>query len=534
MPSPHVPAAGTPTVSVRGVSKAFHGVSALSGVDLDLRPGEVHGLLGHNGSGKSTLIKVLAGYHEPDAGEVRVLGVPLAERGGPGSSGALRFVHQDLGLIPTLSVLDNLLVRDLAGRRHGRIRWRTERRRAQELLDAFDVDIPITVDVAELSPLDKARLAIVRAFTRSEGEEAPRLIVLDEPTVFLPRAAVTDLFGLVRTVVQQGATVLFVSHQLEEVLELTDRVTVLREGAVVACVETRATAADQLVELIVGRALAPAVLPSSTGSSSTGSSSMPAAKGRGTVTVRELGGGMCTDASWSVPVGSVVGLAGVVGSGADDVPALLFGARQGRGTLVLDGDEIDVAALDATGACRRGIALVPADRLSAGSYPDLPVVDNVLSQQLRGHFRGGRLRWRGMKDVASAVLHEFGVRPPDPGLRFDALSGGNQQKVMLARWLTLRPRLLLLHEPTQGVDIAARQDIFRLIREAAAGGVTTFVASADLAQLAEICDVVLVFSRGRVQTVLTGADITDENILQQVAQADSLSTHELDPEAVPA
>lgn len=512
----------TVTVSVRGVSKAFHGIPALSGVDLDLLPGEVHGLLGHNGSGKSTLIKVLAGYHEPDSGEVLVLGVPRAHHAGAGSSGALRFVHQDLGLIPTLSVLDNLLVRDLAGRRYGRIRWRAERRRAQELLDQFDVDIPISVDVGDLSPLDKARVAIVRAFTRGEAEEAPRLIVLDEPTVFLPRAAVSDLFGLVRTVVEQGASVLFVSHQIEEVLELTDRVTVLREGTVVGCVETRSTPADQLVELIVGRALVAAPAPSNPSRS----------EERGTVEVRDLSGGMCVGASWTVPSGSVVGLAGVVGSGADDVPALLFGVGDGRGTLVLDGNELDVAGLDAVTACQRGIALVPADRTRAGSYPDLSVADNLLSQQLGGFFRSGRLRWRSMRSAASTVLHDFGVRPPDPGLPFESLSGGNQQKVMLARWLTLRPRLLLLHEPTQGVDIAARQDIFRLIRDAAAGGVTTFVASADLAQLAEICDVVLVFSRGRVRTVLTGADITDENILQQVAQADSLSSH--DPEAVPA
>jgi len=516
------PTGSVPIVSVRGVCKSFHGIPALSDVDLDILPGEVHGLLGHNGSGKSTLIKILAGYHEADAGEVRVQDVPLTKE--RGSSGALRFVHQDLGLIPTLSVLDNLLVRDLAGRRGARIHWRTERRRAQELLDQFEVDIPTNADVQDLSPLDKARLAIVRAFTRSEGEEAPKLIVLDEPTVFLPRAAVVDLFGLVRTVAQQGAGVLFVSHQLEEVKELTTRVTVLREGAVVACVDTPDTSADQLVELIVGKALTrAAVQPRS-----------PAAQAAGTVEVRDLSGGMCHHASWLAPVGSVVGLAGVVGSGADDVPALLFGVGSGSGTLVLAGEQIDVSRLDAVSASERGIAFVPADRIGAGSYADLSVRDNLLSQQLAGFFRGGLLRLRAMTASASAVLQEFGVRPPDPRLPFSSLSGGNQQKVMLARWLTLHPTLLLLHEPTQGVDIAARQDIFRLIRSAAASGVTTFVASADLAQLAEICDVVLVFSRGGVRSVLTGSDISGEQILQQVAQTDSLSTEQLHPEVVPA
>jgi len=513
-----------PTVSVRGLSKAFNGTQALAAVDLDILPGEVHGLLGHNGSGKSTLIKILAGYHEPDAGTIAVSGVSLGERGGAGvEDGALRFVHQDLGLIPTLSVLDNLLVRDLASRRGGRIRWRVERRKAEELLGRFDIDLRTDVEVQTVSPLDRARLAIVRAFAGADGGDPPRLIVLDEPTVYLPRTGVAELFDLVRAVAARGTSVLFVSHQIEEVKELTDRVTVLREGAVVATVHTAATTGDALVELIVGRALV-AGTPEMRGQD---------AESRGLVAVRHLTGGMCRDASWTSPGGSVVGLAGVVGSGADEVPALLFGVGTGSGTLMLDGVEHDIAAMNEIDSSRAGIAFVPADRIGKGSYGDLSVRDNLLSQQLGGFFRAGALRLRSMTKAAAEVLHEFDVRPPDPQLDFSALSGGNQQKVMLARWLTLKPKLLLLHEPTQGVDIGARQDIFRLIRKAAAEGVTTFVASADLAQLAEICDVVLVFSRGTVRTILTGADVTAEAILQQVAQTDSLSTEELHPEVVP-
>lgn len=518
------------TVTVRGLSKSFNGASALKAVDLDLLPGEVHGLLGHNGSGKSTLIKVLAGYHVPDSGDIHILGVSMARRGpGDPARRAVSFVHQDLGLIPSLSVLDNLLVHDLA-HRGGLIRWRAERHKAETLLTRFGVDLPVDVQVQSLSPLDRARLAIVRAFAGDSASGQPKVVVLDEPTVFLPHGAVNELFTLVRTVARQGASVLFVSHQLEEVKELTDRVTVLREGSVVATVRTADATEDELVELIVGRALirsgpdhAAAAVPTH------GSASVEAS-----VEVRGLTGGMCRDASWSAPVGSIVGLAGVVGSGADEVPALLFGVGAASGSLVIDGEQLELSDLDEIRASSSGIAYVPADRIGSGSYGDLSVRDNVLSQQLGGFFRSGTLRLREMSKSARAVLHEYGVRPPDPTLDYSALSGGNQQKVMLARWLTLKPRLLLLHEPTQGVDIAARQDIFRLIKQAAQSGVTTFVASADFVQLAEICDVVMVFSKGSVRTVLRGADISNDHILQQVAQSGSASTAELHPEVVSA
>ena len=512
------------TVTVRGLSKSFNGAVALKAVDLELRPREVHGLLGHNGSGKSTLIKILAGYHVPDAGDVHILGVSMAKRGpADPARRAISFVHQDLGLIPSLSVLDNLLVGDLAHRR-GRIRWRAERRKAEKLLAQFGVDIPVGAQVQSLSPLDRARLAIVRAFAGDATFGQPRVVVLDEPTVFLPQGAVTELFALVRTVAEQGASVLFVSHQLEEVKELTDRVTVLREGAVVATVQTAATTEDQLVELIVGRTLIRSVPEHKAGNT----------HGSASVEVRGLTGGMCRNASWRAPIGSIVGLAGVVGSGADEVPALLFGVGAASGTLVIDGEQVDLVDLDEIRASSIGIAYVPADRIGSGSYADLSVRDNLLSQQLPGFFRAGVLRLREMSKSAADVLHEFGVRPPDPNLDYSALSGGNQQKVMLARWLTSTPRLLLLHEPTQGVDIGARQDIFRLITQAGQSGVTTFVASADFAQLAEICDVVLVFSKGSVRTVLRGADISTDHILQQVAQSGSASTVELHPEVVSA
>lgn len=504
-----------PAVSVRGLSKHFGGVYALRGIDLDVVPGEIHGLLGHNGSGKSTLIKLLAGYHAPDAGEMYVQGTLLqhqSERQNIAST-SLRFVHQDLGLIPALSVLDNMLVLEMAQRR-SRIRWSVERRKAAQLLQEFGVDVLPDALVSSLTPLDRARVAIVRAFGRTD-ETPPCLVVLDEPTVFLPKSEAAELFTLVRNVADQGTSILFVSHHLEEIVELTDRVTVLREGEIVDTVATDSVSEDDLVQLIVGKQLAH-------------SESYTPAPADATISleVRKLTGRSCRGVGWTSLAGSIVGLAGVVGSGAEEVPELLFGVGTGSGTLLLHGDEFDVGKLTPRRAESAEIAFVPADRIGQGSYPDLSIRDNVMSQRLHHYFRGGTLRNRTMSTDSKESLTRFGVRPANPNLTFSALSGGNQQKVMLARWLQVTPRLLLLSEPTQGVDVAARQDILRLIRAAAEEGATVLIASSDFAQLADVCSTVLVFSRGQIRHVLQGSDITNEDILHWAAQSDSARTAE--------
>jgi len=504
-----------PAVSVRGLSKHFGGVYALRGVDIDIMPGEIHGLLGHNGSGKSTLIKMLAGYHTPDAGEICVLGDILQHQSDRQNSvgSSLRFVHQDLGLIPTLSVLDNLLVLEMVQRRN-RIRWSVERAKAARLLAEFGVEVSPYALVSSLSPLDRARVAIVRAFAKAD-EDRPCLVVLDEPTVFLPKSEATELFKLVRSVAHQGTSILFVSHHLEEIKELTDRVTVLREGEVVDTVATGAVSEDELVHLIVGRHVA-----------HTEAASPVAADAATSLEVRNLTGRWCRGVGWSSVTGSIVGLAGVVGSGAEEVAELLFGVGAGSGTIVLHGEELDVATLNPVRAAKAGIASVPADRIGHGSYAELSLRDNVMSQRLAHYFRGGALRLRTMSNEARQSLTRFGVRPPEPDLTFSALSGGNQQKVMLARWLQITPRLLLLNEPTQGVDVAAREDILRLVRRAADDGATVLVASSDFDQLADLCNTVLVFSRGQIRQVLKGDDVTKDNILHSAARSSSVTTAE--------
>ena len=449
-----------PRLELRNLSKSFGGTQALRGVDLSLLPGEVHGLLGENGSGKSTLIKVLAGFHDPDGGELLVDGeavrLPLA----PGQFRALglSFVHQDLGLIESLSVLENLRVAELASSRSRfGISWRRERRRARETFERYGLRIDPTAIVAELKPVERALLAIVRAIEEIHSVgDGHGVLVLDEPTVFLPREGLEVLFSLVRDVAAAGASVLFVSHDLDEVREITDRVTVLRDGALVGTVRTRETSETTFVEMIIGRQLAK--LGDVEHADMT--------EGRVGVSVEGLSGATVDNVSFEMHEGEIVGLTGLIGSGFEEVPYLLYGARSARaGRLVLRSHEIDLTRMSPTAATRSGLALIPADRKTDGSVGSLPVVENMALSVLDRYFNGVSLELRRMRRETSALMQEFDVRPNDPSLPYGALSGGNQQKALLAKWFQTEPKLLLLDEPTQGVDVQAKVEILRIVDE---------------------------------------------------------------------
>jgi ribose transport system ATP-binding protein len=500
-----------PRLELRDLAKSFGGTQALRGVDLTVLPGEVHGLLGENGSGKSTLIKILAGFHDPDGGELLIDGEPVRLPLAPGQFRelGLSFVHQDLGLVESLSVLENLRVAGLAASRpRWRISWRRERRRARETFERYGVRIDPTATVVELKPVERALLAIVRAIEeiRAVGR-GHGVLVLDEPTVFLPREGIDRLFSLVRDLAAAGASILFVSHDLEQVREITDRVTVLRDGALVGTVGTRETSETAFVRMIVGRQLAALAEPDHA----------DLTERRVRVSVEQLAGAGVKDVSFDLHEGEIVGLTGLIGSGFDEVPYLLYGARRARsGRLVLRGDRIDLTALSPAAATRSGISLIPADRKTDGSVGSLPVVDNMSLSVLDRYFNGAWLERRRMRRETAGAMREFDVRPNDPSLPYGALSGGNQQKALLGKWFRAEPRLLLLHEPTQGVDVGARQQIFELIRAAVSErGLHVLCASSDQEQLALLCDRVIVFGRGRIWRELVGDDVTKERMVEQ-------------------
>jgi ribose transport system ATP-binding protein len=506
-----VPPAAQPRLEARGLTKSFGGTQALRGVGLTLFPGEVHGLLGENGSGKSTLIKILAGFHAPDAGELEIDGEPvrLPLEAGRFRQLGMSFVHQHLGLVESLSVLENLRVADLAeSRSRFRISWRRERARARETVERYGLRLDPRAIVADLKPVERALLAIVRAMeeNRSVGR-GHGLIVLDEPTVFLPREGIERLFSLLRDAAAGGAAILFVSHDLDEVREITDRVTVLRDGSLVGTVVTAETTETKFVEMIVGRQLA-AMADFEHHDRSTTTVG---------VKVEGLSGASVRSVGFEMHEGEVVGLTGLLGSGFEEVPYLLYGARPAAsGRLTIHGVAYELPQLNPHAALDAGMALIPADRPNDGCVGSLPVAENVSLTVLDEYWDHGVLDRRRMRRETAVLMRRFDVRPDDPSLPYGALSGGNQQKALLAKWFQTGPRLLLLDEPTQGVDVGARQQIYEQIREAATSrGMHVLCASSDYEQLSVLCDRVIVFGRGRIWRQLAGDEVTKERIVEQ-------------------
>jgi ribose transport system ATP-binding protein len=506
----HAPSATVAALRLWDLSKTFGGQKALDKASLEIASCEVHGLLGQNGCGKSTLIKILAGFHAPDPGsrlEIDGADVPLPLAPGEFRKHRISFVHQHLGLIPSLTVLENLLLGRLAERDAWAINWVAERRAAKQLFADYAIDLDPEARVADITPVERALLAIVRAITEmnEEGGAGAGLLVLDEPTPFLPKRDVDRLFQLVRAVVAKGASVVFVSHDVDEVMEITDRATVLRDGKVAATIDTRAATKADFIEAIVGRKLA-AITP-------------PApllARGPSHAVVHNLSGGTIEGFSLDLAAGEVVGVTGLIGSGYDEIPYLIYGARAARGgTLDIGGRGVELSRITPHEAIRHGVVLVPADRANAGVIGPLPVDDNVTMPTLALRFRQWMLRRRAMTTEAAEMGRRFEVRPADPTMLMASLSGGNQQKVVLAKWLQMAPRLILLDEPTQGVDIGARQTVFRHIANAASAGAAVLCASSDYEQLAAICSRVLIFAAGQVVAILEGAEISKEAIAER-------------------
>jgi ribose transport system ATP-binding protein len=485
---------------VRGLSKTFGGVQALRSVSLDVRSGEIHGLVGENGSGKSTLIKILAGFHAPDEPVIVSINgtdTTLPLHAGEAHRLGMRFVHQDLGLIPQLTVLENLLIEEFASANVWWISRRAKRRKATAMLKELDLSLDVDAPVENLRPTERALLAIARAVTHIRSMNVHNgggLLVLDESTVYLPEHERQRLYDVMRSVALKSVGIIFVSHDVDEVLAVTDRVTVIRDGAVVGTVDSASATVDGIIQTILGRKLEALTRHSESHAESDAA-----------VRIEQLAGEAAQSMSFVVLRGEIVGLTGLPGAGYDDVPYLLFGAaRSTAGTLSVNGHTTALPSLDPAEALRLGIVLIPADRPRAGAVGSLTVAENVSLPVLTRLKLGPILSPRRVYRNAADVAKRFDVRPRDPRLMYSSLSGGNQQKVLLAKWLQLRPTLLLLHEPTQGVDIGARAEVFLLLRQAAAEGAAIIVASSDHEQLAAICDRVLVVRSGRIFAELRG------------------------------
>jgi ribose transport system ATP-binding protein len=480
---------GATGLRIANVSKRYGATLALDDVSLAAAPGSIHALVGGNGSGKSTLIKVLAGVHAGEPGGRIEVGASqvAADRVSPAwaRGSGLSFVHQDLGLFEVLSVAENLVAGQSYPRSGGRIAWGRMRRDAQATLDRLGIPVAADGPVGALRPAERTLVAIARAL-RGREEAHGGVLVLDEPTARLPETEAETLLDVLRRYAAHGQTILYVSHRLEEILALAERATVLRDGKVVATRETASLDEPTLARLIVGHDV-----ERSAGAGRARAEAKPVLELRGVCA------GPLRDVSLTLGEGEVLGVAGLVGSGRTSLLQAIYGALPlASGAIALEDRPLERASIRT--AIRRGLSYVPEDRAADGAFLGLGVPENLSAAAPGRHRRGPWFGHRRERAAAAAAMRTFAIRAPAVTAPLTTLSGGNQQKVVLARWLGLTPRVLLLDEPTQGVDVGARADIHGQIRAAVDAGGAAIVVSSDVDELLALSDRVLVLAAGRV------------------------------------
>ena len=485
-----------PRVELRGISKRFGATAALSDVSMDLRAGEIHALVGENGAGKSTLVKILAGVHVPDAGTILLDGVPtrIAD---PAAARAHRVavVHQEPRLFPDLSVAENVFLADPPKGRLGEISWREMRRAAAKLFEQLDVRLDVGAPVRGLSMADQQLIEIAKALSVDA-----KVLILDEPTASLSAHEVERLFTIVRRTRDSGVAVLFVSHRLDEVFRLSDRATVFRDGRHVITAATRDLTTADLVRHMVGRAVA--LFPKA-----------EAAIGKILLEVRGLTrAGEFHDVSFTVRSGEILGLAGLVGAGRTEIARVLFGiSRPTAGEVLLDNRPVHFGTPSA--ALRAGIAYVPEDRHQDGLVLDFSISDNITLPILARLFPRLFVRGATERTLAQGYTDQLRVRMTGVDQLAQALSGGNQQKVVIAKWLATKPRVLILDEPTRGVDIGAKVEVHRIVSDLAASGLGIILISSDLPEVLAMSDRILVLHEGRVTAEIARSDATEERVM---------------------
>jgi len=490
--------AAPPLLSARGISKQFAGVEVLRDVDLDLVPGEIHALLGENGAGKSTFAKIVTGVHPPTRGTLALNGEPV-EVPNPIAAQKLgiTLIHQEPISFPDLSVAENLVLGRGDGALLGRVPWADMTASANEMMDLLGVRINVTTPMRGLSIADQQMVEIARALASDS-----RLIIMDEPTAPLTPIEVETLFSIARRLRDEGRTIVFISHRLEEVRALCDRATIFRDGNLIETGHVAAMSDEDIIRLMIGRPVKEYL------------HKQRAEIGKVSLEVEGLSRpGMFDDISLKVHSGEIVGLAGLVGAGRTDVARAIFGIEPAEsGTIRVDGKAVTIS--EPSDAISLGLAFVPEDRAVAGIFGTLSVEHNITAATPKRIAPRGIIRRALEKALAAESVKKLSIRLASLRQPISELSGGNQQKSILARWLLTDPGVLILDEPTRGIDIGVKAEFYDMIGELAASGRAILLISSELPELLALCDRVLVMSEGKLTADLARGEATQENIMR--------------------
>ncbi|KQU69748.1 D-ribose transporter ATP-binding protein [Aminobacter sp. DSM 101952] len=490
----------TPILEISGVSKSFGAIKALTGIDFSLAPGEVHALCGENGAGKSTLMNIIAGVLQPDEGDIRISG-ERAVIANPAAAQRLgiALVHQEIALCPDATVAENIFMPAINTRRAPLMNFRTLQAEAQKVMDLL-APIPVRTKVGDLSISNQQLVEIAKALTLD-----CRVLILDEPTAALTEPEAQRLFAIVRELRSRGISIIYISHRMAEIFSLCDRVTVFRDGRYVATDEIAATSPDEIVRKMVGREIAQ-LYPDKLAADE--------APGQPLLKVSNLSdGSRCFDVGLELRAGEILGIGGLIGSGRSEMAQTLCGLRPSASAAVeIDGKPVRISAY--ADAVKAGLVYLSEDRKGSGVFLDMSIAANVSALDL-GKLTGklGLLDRRAETAQATELAKRLGVRMAGVGAAVSTLSGGNQQKVAIAKQLSVGPRVMIMDEPTRGIDVGAKAEIHRLLRDLARRGVGIVVISSEMPELIGLCDRVLVVREGRVAGELAADELSEEAII---------------------
>jgi inositol transport system ATP-binding protein len=486
-------------LSVRGIRKAFPGVVALDNVQFSLRPGTVHALMGENGAGKSTLMKILAGIYVPDAGEILLKGVPIVLHSPLDAlENGIAMIHQELNLMPSMTVAENVWIRREPKNRIGFIDHHEMVRMTCELFARLNIDVDPEASVRDLSVASRQMIEIAKAVSYQSD-----VLIMDEPTSALTESEVAHLFRIIRDLKASGIGIVYITHKMDELFDIADEVSIFRDGKYVSNHASSAVDRNDIIRMMVGRDITQ-MFPKE-----------DVAIGEVVLNVKSLSlNGVFHDVTFEVRAGEILGLAGLVGSGRSNVAETLFGVTPASaGTIEIDGQTVSV--LNPTSAIRQGMAFLTEDRKETGCLLPLNILENMQIAVLQDRYvQGGFVSEARLIKLCEKMCHDLRVKTPTLYERIENLSGGNQQKVLIGRWLLTEPRILILDEPTRGIDVGAKAEIHRLVTQLARNGVAVIMISSELPEILGMSDRVMVMHEGRVTGFLDRSEATQVRVME--------------------